>query len=35
MNFFGWFFLGISWLGIIGLAVFCFYKIFSKKGTIT
>lgn len=27
----GWIFMALSWGFIIGLAVFCFYKIFSKK----
>lgn len=31
MNPGGWIFLGLSWAGIIGLTVFCFIKIFSKK----
>lgn len=31
MKFSGWLFLILSWGSIIGLAVFCFYKVFSKK----
>lgn len=27
----GWFFLVMSWGFIIGLVVFCFYRIFTKK----
>lgn len=27
----GWLFLCVSWLFIISLTAFCFYKIFSKK----
>lgn len=26
-----WVFLVLSWISIIGLAVFCFAKVFSKK----
>jgi len=31
MNFSGWVLLVLSWSGIVALAAFCFYKIFSKK----
>jgi hypothetical protein len=31
VNQYGWLFLALSWGGIIGLVVFCFAKIFSKK----
>jgi len=31
MNFGGWVFLTVSWGLIIGLATFCFIKVFSKK----
>lgn len=31
MNFTGWIFIFISWGLIIGLAIFCFVKVFSKK----
>ncbi len=31
MNIGGWIFLVLSWGFIISLAVFCFYKVFSKK----
>jgi len=31
MSFYGWIFVSLSWLGILSLAAFCFYKIFSKK----
>jgi len=31
MNSFGWLFLVFSWGLIIGLVVFCFIRIFSKK----
>ncbi len=31
MTQYGWLFITFSWFGIIGLSVFCFYKIFSKK----
>jgi len=27
----GWVFFALSWTAILGLAVFCFSKIFSKK----
>jgi hypothetical protein len=27
----GWIFLGLSWIFIIALVAFCFYKVFSKK----
>lgn len=27
----GWIFLAASWGFIIGLAVFCFYRVFTKK----
>ena len=27
----GWLFLLVSWGFIIGLTIFCFYKIFTKK----
>lgn len=27
----GWIFLGMSWASIICLAIFCFYKIFTRK----
>jgi len=32
MNIFGWIFIVFSWGFIIGLTVFCFIKVFSKKG---
>jgi hypothetical protein len=31
MNAGGWIFLALSWGSIIGLGVFCFYKVFSKR----
>jgi len=27
----GWMFLMVSWSFIIGLTLFCFYKVFTKK----
>jgi hypothetical protein len=27
----GWLFFIFSWFFIIGLTIFCFYKVFSKK----
>lgn len=30
MNTSGWLFLMLSWAGILGLAVFCFVRIFQK-----
>jgi len=31
MTIMGWMFLSVSWILILILAVFCFYKIFKKK----
>ncbi len=31
MNLFGWIFLGLSWLVIILLLIFCFFKVFTEK----
>lgn len=31
MNFYGWIFLTASWAAIIGLTLFCFYKVFTEK----
>jgi hypothetical protein len=31
MNVYGAIFLALSWAGILGLVIFCFMKIFSKK----
>jgi glycerol uptake facilitator-like aquaporin len=31
MNFGGWLFITLSWGFILGLSVFCFLKVFSKK----
>lgn len=31
MNIYGWIFLIVSWTAIIGLTVFCFYKVFTEK----
>ncbi len=31
MRLYGWIFLIVSWAGIISLAIFCFWKVFSKK----
>ena len=28
---FGWMFMALSWSVIMGLASFCFFRIFSKK----
>ena len=31
MTLLGWVFLVLSWTAIIGLVIFCFIRIFSKK----
>lgn len=30
----GWVFLILSWGAIVGLAAFCFYKVFTKKKAV-
>lgn len=34
MNIWGWFFMLISWGFIIGLAAFCFYRVFVEPSDI-
>lgn len=31
MNAYGWIFIVSSWSVIIGLTIFCFYKVFTEK----
>jgi len=31
MTIFGWIFMGVSWILIIGLFVFCYCRVFMKK----
>jgi len=31
MTIYGWVFITVSWFLILGLAAFCFYRIFRKK----
>ena len=31
MTFYGWLFMGVSWILIIGLTVFCFYRVLVEK----
>jgi hypothetical protein len=31
MNAGGWIFILFSWMFIIGLSVYCFYRVFAKK----
>jgi hypothetical protein len=31
MNIYGWVFIIVSWALIIGLAIFCFVKVFSRR----